>query len=152
MQGGDLGTHISKRIVVVMEPLLVSQPEQSPLTTVYLFGRSFGKTSKMTELRSKQYELNTDMLTWVRWMGREHNVPTEVWSFLPEDLTDLLTPRIERVAGRYITEYKCWLDEREAYQYLRGERDILTVYDGDVERVQCFWHMRGQIVMPGTTP
>lgn len=152
MQGNDLGTQITKRVVVVLCPLLAQPPLPNARRTMIMMGRSFGKRAKMAELAAAEYTLNTNMLTWIAHMGREFNTPTEVWSFLPKDVTDVIAPRIERVAGRYITSYTTWTDPSEAYKYLRSERDIVTVYDADVDRVQRYWHMRGAIVMPGTTP
>lgn len=145
MEHGDIGSYATKRAVVIMEPLVWKPPVDSVRLAA---ARRLSKWQYVAE----QYTLNGDMLTWINWMGREHSVPTEVWSFLPSPLFDILMLTVDRVAGGYVSTYRNFASMREAVFALRGDPDILGVYDADPDRVDLYWHLRGVKVVEGTTP
>lgn len=132
----------SKYIVVIMEPTIMYLPGKGKLLRRAMSPRK----------RAAEYMLNDKMCTWIVWYARQFSMPVHIWSFLPIEIFDLLTPRIEAVCGEYINEWDTFNSEREARARLRADQDIVTVYDADVDRVEWFWQFRGSKVPLGGTP
>lgn len=145
MQFGDLGSHVRQRQVVIMEPLIFEPPIKSLRLGA---ARRIGKWQHIAD----QYTMHDKMLTWINFMGRQYSMPTEVWTFLPDPLFDRFVPAIERVCSDYVSSYQKFNNMREALTVLRSNPDITAVYDGDPERIEYFWHLRGVRCEPGQTP
>lgn len=149
MQGNDIGTEYGKKFVVVLEPLLCYTAGASPKQ---LKARMHLTRTKRQEADAETYILNYKMLSWINWYCRSFSVHCTIWSFLPEPTFDKLSLPVAKVVGNYITEWTQFDDISLAYHSLRNDPDILSVYDGDLDRVQEFWHFRGVHIEIGNTP
>lgn len=132
-------------VVVVMEPTLMIPPPKSVWS---LSPRHSIRLRKLASL----YELNDVMCTWITWFASTYSTPIAVWSFLPIELFDMLTPRIEVICGQYVSEWCQFNNEREARARHRADMSIHTVYDADADRVDRLWQLRGSKVPLRGTP
>lgn len=148
MEGNDLGGWYSKRQVVVLEPLLYQPP---PQRKERLAAKVHG-VLKRHDREAAQWVLNRRMCEWINYMGYQYSLPTEVWSFLPEEVFNHLQPPVDRICGDYVVEWRLWGSIGEAYSALRSNPHYVTVYDADEDRVDRYWHMRGTRVPVGSIP
>lgn len=147
MQGNDLGSYWSQKYVVIAEPTLFIPPPDNYRVSV--MGRGFGKQDAL----AAEFEINRDMVQFIVACGRFRNVPTEVWTFLPNaDLVDTLATRLDRLAGNAIVGWETWEDEQDAVLELKVDPSIHTVYDADPYRCDRLWGMRGHRVLRGKAP
>lgn len=144
MEGNDIGTYVTHRNVVILEDLMFEAPAKREIS---LFGKQWGRK----DVLAAQWKLNEGMVSWITWNGR-NGLATEVWSFLPEWLYDKLVERLQRIEDDYITAYRRFDTQREAWLHLRNDPTILAVYDADIDRIQLDWQMRGKLVPKGMTP
>lgn len=154
MQGNDLGNDFPRRIAVVMEPLLCIPPRETEKRTLgeRVRGALGRPAEKDLDLVAARYTISDAMVSYIRWIGREYNMRTEMWSFTEPGLLERLIPRVSRLVGDYCLEYRWWASLHEAYQYLRATPEVHTVFDGSLDRVERYWHLRGQWVEPGMAP
>jgi hypothetical protein len=147
MEGNDLGSYWTQKIVVIAEPTLFIPPPDS-----YRFSLGKHRYGKK-DAAAAEFELNRLMLSFIVNMGRTRNVPTEIWTFITdEDVVEELARRLEQVAGNTIVGWEIWDDERDAVLNLRVDASIHTVYDAEAERVETLWGLRGHRVQRGKAP
>ena len=147
MEGNDLGSYWSQKMVVIAEPTLFIPPPDSYRIT--LGKRRYGKK----DASAAKFELNREMVSFIVNMGRTRNVPTEIWTFITdEEIVEELARRLEQVAGNTIVGWEIWDDERDAVLNLKVDASIHTVYDAEAERVETLWGMRGHRVQRGKAP
>lgn len=140
MEGNDLGTLQGQRHVIILEGVLMIPPVERTTGWRTIFtGRSIGKNAAFID----EWAFNEQMIAWMQWMGYTHSYLTEVWSFLPAAWFEPLVERLVNVAGDYILECKRWDRVADASRALRISRDIETVYDVDVDRLELWWQGRG---------
>lgn len=149
MQGNDIATHYGKHNVIILESVLYKEPPETPSRRL---GRWAKRVVRDWDRIAEEWELNDSMCGWIAWHGREFSVPTCIWSFLPSELYERLIPPVERICGDYIIEWDNFADTHEAYVRLRSNPHILSVFDGDRDRIELLWHMRGHYIEQGTTP
>lgn len=147
MQGNDLGSHWSQKYVVIAEPTIFLPPPENYRVSV--MGRGFGKQEAM----AAEFEINRDMVQFIVASGRFRNIPTEVWTFLPNaDLVESLANRLDRLATHAIVGWQFWEDPDDAVLELKVDPSIHTVYDADPHRCERLWGMRGHRVLRGGAP
>jgi len=147
MEGNDLGSYWSQKMVVIAEPTLFIPPADS-----YRFSLGKHRYGKK-DVAAAQFELNRPMLTFIVNMGQTRNIPTEIWTFIQdEEVVEELARRLEQFAGRSIVGWETWVDEQDAVLNLKVDAAIHTVYDAEPERVEMLWGMRGHRVQRGKAP
>lgn len=153
MEGNDLGSYWSQKIVVVAEPTLFIPPAPATFTQQILHApRQWGKRGRAAELTAAAYTVNRSMVQFIVATKRFHNMPTEVWTFLPSDVADILSVELERYSQDAVASWQVWDDERDAVLSLKVDPAIHTVYDANSDRVDRLWHMKGHRVMFGCAP
>jgi len=147
MEGNDLGSYWTQKIVVIAEPTLFMPPPDS-----YRFSLGKYRYGKK-DTAAAEFELNRLMVSFIVNMGRTRNVPTEIWTFIKdEEVVEELARRLEQVAGNTIVGWESWDDERDAVLNLRVDASIHSVYDAEPERVETLWGLRGHRVLRGKAP
>lgn len=148
MQGNDLGTYVEHHHIVILCPTIFTPPELSRRERFSMFARR----ATMAE-RADQYTMNNLMVRWIQYEGYNHNIPTEIWSFEPEDVYEELVERLSQVCDRYIFRFNRWVNESDAAADLMASLNNVTrVYDADSDRVDRLWRFNGFKVMPGGSP
>jgi hypothetical protein len=146
MQGGDLGSHWSKKFVVTAVPTLFLPPPES--YRFHLGSRQFGKKDKVVA----EFELNRAMVQWIVNIGRQSNIPTEVWTFIQDDeIVERLADRLDRHASNAIVGWQQWESIEDAQLELRIDASIHTVYDAEPGRADA-WGMRAHRLLRGGAP
>jgi len=147
MQGNDLGSYWSVKFIVLAEPTIFERPEDT--YRVPIRGKGIGKK----EITGKDYRINQLMVAWIVNVGRQRNIPTEIWTFnQDEELVNSLATRLDRLASNCVVGWQQWADEEEATLEMRVDPAIHTVYDADPDRVERLWGMRGHRVLRGAAP
>jgi hypothetical protein len=147
MQGNDIGTELGKKVVVIMEPTIVSHdPRKLKLRQKLRLSPDWDRQAE------EDWVINETMLSWMMWFPRTYSMHIVVWSFLPSELFERLMLPIDRIAGAYVVQWVNWVSEHEAYMALRNDPDIHTVFDADDDRVERLWQMRAQRVQIGMAP
>jgi hypothetical protein len=147
MEGNDLGSYWTQKIVVIAEPTLFMPPPDA-----YRFSLGKYRYGKK-DTAAAEFEMNRLMVSFIVNMGRTRNVPTEIWTFIKdEDVVEELARRLEQVAGNNIVGWEIWDDERDAVLNLRVDASIHSVYDAEPERVETLWGLRGHRVLRGKAP
>lgn len=148
MQGNDLGSYWSVKFIVVAEPTIFVPPTADRYR-IPIGSRGIGKRKVTVD----DYVLNPHMVAWIANMGRQRNIPTEVWTFIDDDeIIEAMATKLDRLAGNAIVGWQSWSDEEEAVLDLRVDAAIHTVYDADPDRVDRLWGMRGHRVLLHGTP
>lgn len=151
MEGNDIGSFWSQRIIVVAEPtIFIPPPERS--RTFFHHARRVGKKAARAKAVADTYQMNRGMVQFIAATRRWHNMPTEIWTFLDPAVADILAAKLEKVAGDAITGWECWDEPADAVVALRSDNGIHTVYDANSDRVDLYWQMRGHRVAFGGTP
>lgn len=144
MEKGDLGSYWSVKYVVIAEPTLWAAPVIMPKGRFHIRQRA---------LTIEDYSLNRAMVSWIVNVGRQRNIPTEIWTFNPdEDVVEAQAQRLDRLAGDVLVGWHTWAEEADAVFELRVDPSIHTVYDADPDRVERLWGMRGHRVLSGEPP
>lgn len=147
MQGNDLGSHWSKKLVVIAEPTIFEPPADRYRLSIGQ--RGIGRV----KVTADDFTMNRDMVAWIVNIGRSRSIPTEIWTFLDDDgIVDALAAKLDRLASNAIVGWQRWADEEEAQLDLRVDAAIHTVYDADPDRVERLWGMRGHRVLRGGIP
>lgn len=132
MEGGDLATWESARVVVVLEGFLLAPREP---------GRhGIMRRREFTVDDAREWPISLDRLKEALDFAR-HNVAIDVWSFLSPDIADELFSRLMNIASHGISSMTCWTTE-EAKMHLDTNMDIRYVFDTDDERL-LLWGARG---------
>jgi hypothetical protein len=107
MEGNDLGSYWTQKIVVIAEPTLFIPPPDS-----YRF--SPGKHRYGKDAAAAEFELNRLMLSFIVNMGRTRNVPTEIWTFITDEDVVEAGPSAGAGHGNTIVGWEIWTTRLDA--------------------------------------
>jgi hypothetical protein len=145
VQGNQLGSRWTHKIVVVAEPALFIPPpprKQAPLISKLI----------KHKLTADDFNVNRAMVQFIVSTKYVRSMPTEVWTFLPEDIIEELAVKLDKISGDAVLRWERWDAEEDALLALKVDPTIHTVYDADPDRVERLWHLRGHRVIFGGAP
>jgi hypothetical protein len=144
MEDNDIGTFADERYnVVVLEPTLVYRDSERKRRRL--------RQPSITQ-QVEEYRISELMGRWIHQQGYSYGIRTSLWGFGSTELFYALTERVDRLYGRYIFRYECFSAERDALAALMADGSINAVYDGDEDRVERLWKLRGHRVQQGKAP